>query len=98
MSVCVCVCVCVCVHITTACHSTNVEVRGQLAQVDSLLPSCGCEDQIQVARLGSKHLSQLSHVTTPDMRQDVLHPSLDVGRISVMWFFFFLFKQTCLST
>jgi hypothetical protein len=41
-------------------HSLSVEVRGQLARVGSLLPSCG----FQSKRLSRKHLYQLSHLAS----------------------------------
>lgn len=47
-------CVCVCVW-----------VRGQLAGVNSLLPSCGFWVQTQVTRVGSKHPHLLGHLASP---------------------------------
>lgn len=49
----------VCVH-----SSTHVEGRGQLAEVDSLLPPSGSQGLIPGVRLGGESLHPLSHFTS----------------------------------
>lgn len=48
---------------STWCHGRSLEIRGQLAGVSSLLPLCSSGDQTQVAKLNTKHLYRLSHLT-----------------------------------
>lgn len=59
------VCVYVCEHMQT-CHTTHVEIRGQLAG-SSLLCHVGCKDQSQNIIPGSKLLYPQSHLT--DLRE-----------------------------
>ena len=44
---------------------THLEVSGQLAQVDSVLPSEELGDPVQVLRLGHKNLNWRSHLPHP---------------------------------
>ena len=50
MCVCVCVCVCVYAHGLLG-NGIHVEVRGQLARINSLLPSCDPGVLTQVVRM-----------------------------------------------
>lgn len=42
-----------------------MKVRGQLAEIVSLVLPCGFKDQIQVIRLGGKHFYILSNLASP---------------------------------
>lgn len=50
----------------------HVEVSGQQARVTSLLPPWGPSDQMQVVRLGSKHLYQLSNLNGPSVSNSLV--------------------------
>lgn len=62
------------------CHSTYVELKGELGRTDSLLLPCWSWDQSQVVRLCSTILSQVSHFTNPkDSVTFLLRPKQGTG-------------------
>lgn len=48
-------------------HSAYMEIRRQLTEVSSLFSQGGPENQIQIVRLGNKHLELLSRYHRPTL-------------------------------